>query len=378
MGRMLLILVVGGGMLFSIANLNMNRSNSSMVNNSVIEYQSKEAKDFAKSGVEFASRYLSDDSTWTGTTKQLNGGTVAITAQTTQSQYYNGPNAGLTNARLVTSIGTYGSQTDTIRAVIQLPTSSPNNGTPGFMNYALASGKDVELEGNVKITDDNNSQWNANVHTNGEFEMEGNPSINGFVTYVSEIDGKLSAIRPNQNPSNLPTYSKVSPITIPSFNPDDYKSKATVTYAGDKSFSGNIYLGTKANPQIIYVGGDLTLKGNVSGYGIFIVKGNIKINGNVNITGQDPSGSNLGLYTAGNLETSGNVTIKAQIFSNGNTELGGNSEVYGSITSKGEVEMEGNVNIYYKPATSSLTAPFWAGNSNGSSTTRPAIVSYYE
>ncbi len=384
MGRMLLILVLGGGILFSIANLNMNKSNTAMWSNSVQEYQAKEAKDFAKSGVEFASRFLADDSTWSGTTKQLINGSVVITAQNTSSQFYNGPNMSLTSARLVTSIGICGTQTDTIRAVIQLPTSNSNSGTPGFMNYALATNSDLELNGNVNIQDDNNSAWNANVHTNADFEMNGNNTIKGFLTYNGEAESNPAwrlntSITPNQNPNNLPNYSQVSKVTIPTFNPDDYTSKATVTYSGNKSFSGNTSLGTKANPQIIYVGGDLTISGNISGYGVFIVKGNININGNVNITAEDPNGSNLGLYAKGNINANGNVTIHAQILSSADINLNGNCKIYGSMTSNAEVEMNGNINVYYKPATSSLTSPFWAGDSSGgSSTTRPAIISYYE
>ncbi len=364
-------------MLFSVANLNINQSNIAMLSNSVQEYQARQAKNYAKSGVEFAIRYLSDDTTWTGTTKQLEGGKVVITADTTSSKFYKGPSMNLTGARLITSTGVVGNDSVTIRTVVQLPSSNTNN-TPGFMNYALASGEGIDLDGNVKITDDNNNQWNANVHSNGDFEMEGNSSIDGFVTYVSEAEGNLSKIKPNQNPNNLPSYSKVSPITIPTFDPDQYKSKATQIYLEDKSFSGNISLGTKENPQIIYVGGDLTLNGNISGYGVFIVKGDIKINGNVNIDAQDPNGSNLGLYTAKDLKVSGNINVKAQIFTGGKAELKGNSKIYGSLTAKKEIDLEGNANIYYRPATSALTTPFWQGGSNGSTATRPAIVSYFE
>lgn len=397
---MLLILVLGGGMLFSITNLNMNRSNSTMASNAVIEYQTKEAKNFAKSGIEFAARYLSDDSTWTGITKNLNGGSVIISAQNTNSQYFNGPNVGLTSARLVTSIGICGSQSDTIRAVLQLP--NPNNSNPpppDFMNYAIATGNNLALNGNVTIQDDynqqsnsenekddnnSNSHWNADCRTNGNFSMNGNNTINGFVSYcgtaTSNPAWRLSSnIIPNQNPNNQPSCSQSSPLDIPTFNAKNYMSKANTQYSGNKTYSGNISLGTKDNPQVIYIDGNLTINGNVSGYGVFVVNGNINVNGNVNLTASDPSVSNIGFYSTGDLNANGNVTISAQILAGGNVNLNGNCKIYGSITADGTTNFNGNENIYYKPANGNLTKQFWTSNSNSnSSTTRPSILSYYE
>ncbi len=383
MGRMLLILVIGGGLLVSVTTLNISRSNNEMVYNSVQENQTREAKNYAESGIGFALRYLADDTTWTGiNNKQLMGGTVSISVSNTNSQYFNGPNVNLTSARLITSIGVVGNQYDTIRAVVQLPSGS-TNGTPPFMNYAAAAGNNLVLGGNDLIQDDNNSLWNSNCQANGDFDMGGWDMIKGFVTYGGEAEadkaGELNTyIVPNQNPYNLSSCSQVSKLNIPTFNPDNYKSKATVIYNGNQSISGNITMGTKSNPQIIYVGGDLTLSGNVSGYGIFIVKGNLTVKGNVTITAQDPSCSNLGLYTAGDLNTNGGVTIKAQIFTGGNANLSSNCSVYGSVTSVGTVNLSTNVNINYRPANANLTAPFWTGSSQSSSTTRPVIVSYLE
>lgn len=382
MGRMILILVIGGGLLFAVTTLNMNRSNSSMSNNSVQSYQVKEAKNYAQSGIEFATKYLADDSTWAGTTKQLNNGSLIITAQNTSSQYYNGPNVGLTSARLVTSVGIYGTEKDTVRAVVQLQNSNMPN-LPKFMNYASASGNNIVLSGNDQIVDDNNSAWNSNCQANGDFYMGGWDLIKGFVTYNGEVEADKkwslnSNISPNQNPNNLPAYSQTSKVSIPTFNPDNYKSQATTVYNGSQTISGNLILGSKTNPQIIYVGGDLNLSGNITGYGVFIVKGNINIKGNVTINSQDPSSSNLGLYSSGDLTTNGGVVINAQIFTGGNANLNSNCSVHGSVTSVGSINLSTNVNIYYRPANSYLTSPFWVGDINTSTTTRPVVVSYFE
>jgi hypothetical protein len=386
MGRMLLILVLGGGMLFSVANLNINTSNVAMATNAYVEYQTAQAKDYARSGVEIGIKNLSIDTTYTGTTsKQLMGGTVTITVQNTTSQFYNGPNMSLSSARLITAVSQVGSQVDTVRTVIQLPTSSSNPIVPPFLNYAVATGGSITMNGNVTIRDDDNSQWNANIHTNNNFQMNGNNTITGFLTYVgsalSNPSSRLNTnIVPNQNPNNLVSHSQGPAVTIPQFNPDTYKNEAGLTYQSNATLEGNITLGSKTNPEIIYVNGDLNLNGNttLTGYGIFIVKGNILVNGNVTIKEQDENGSNVGLYCTGDLNANGNVSISAQILTGGNANLNGNVKVYGNITSAGVVNFNGNNTIYYKPANAALTQPFWPQNNNSATTTRPSIISYYE
>ena len=386
MGRMILILLFGAGIIFSVQSLNINGSNVSMVSNSVSENRRLQAKDYAAGGIDFAIKSLSIDTTWTGVAnKQLINGTVTISVQNTASRFYNGPNVNLVSARLITSVGAVGNQKDTIRAVLQLPNAnSAGNNVPAFLNYAVATGNNLTMNGNINIQDDNNTSWNANIHTNADFSMNGNNTVKGFLTYVGEAQSNPAwrlgtAITPNQNPDNLPNYSQSVAVTIPTFNPDDYKNIATTVYSNNKTISGNITLGNKASPQIIYVGGDLTISGNVTGYGVFIVKGNILLNGNVSVNAIDPGGSNLGLYTAGDLNANGNVTITAQILTGGNANLNGNCKVYGSVTSKGTVNFNGNINVYYRPATSALTTPFWSSNSNnGNGVVRPEILSYYQ
>lgn len=380
MGRMLLILILGGAVLFSLVSVDINRKNLSMVQNNVDHYNYSEAKNFAESGLEFAVSKLASDTNWAGVqNKQLDGGSVTVTVENTGSKYFNGPDLGLTSARLITVIGTSGDQEDTVRSVIQF-SSAASSDPPKYMKYAVATGNNLSLNGNVTIQDDNNSAWNANVRTNANFSMNGNNNITGFLYYAGSAHSNPSwrlnsNIIPNQNPDGLPNTEQVSSMDIPQFNPDDYKDKADTIFASNTTFNGNISLGTKEDPKIIYVGGDLTLSGNVSGYGEFIVKGNILLNGNVNLTSEDPSGSSLGLYTAGDLNANGNVTVKAQIFTGSNANLNGNCKVYGSVTSRGTVNFNGHVNIYYRPASGALTKPL--DNNDNPITPRPKILSYY-
>ncbi len=395
MGRMLLILIMGGGMLFSLANLNINNSIVSMSTNTITEYQRTQAKDFARSGIEIAEKNLTLDTTYTGeNNKQLSNGSVSIIVSNTSSQFYNGNNVSLISARLITSIGLVGGQTDTIRTVVQLPTSSSNPVVPPFLNYAVAMGGNMTLNGNVNIKDNNNPQLNANIHTNSNFQMNGNSSITGFLTYSGTATSNPSSrlktnIVPNNNPNNLASTSQAPNVNMPAFNPDNYKGQAGQTYSSNANLNGEITLGTKSNPEIVYVNGDLNLSGNttISGYGMFIVKGNILVNGNIktNNSSEDDdesesssSNSSVGLYCSGDLNATGNIKLNAQIYTGGNVNLNGNVTIIGSVSAAGVVNFNGNNNIYYIPANAALTNPFWPQNNNSNNSKRPSVLSYLE
>ena len=382
MGKMLLILLIGSGVIFSFISLNMNSSNTTMLNNSYLQYEQTQAKDYAESGIDLAMRQLSSDTTWSGiANKAMNNGWVSIRVTNTNSKFYNGPNMGVVSGRQIVSVGSYNGSIDTVAAVVQFPNVGGNQ-VPQFFKYAIATDHNLSLNGSTNIVDDGNTQWNADVHTNQNFSMNGNNLIKGFLTYVGTATSNptknlQTKIIPNQNPQNLANYRQTSPVNIPTFDASKYKSLATEVHNGDYTVNGgNITLGTKTNPKIVYVGGNLTLNGSITGYGAFIVQGNITLNGNVQINSSDPSCSNLGLYAVGSVTVNGNVTIQSQIYANGNVTLNGNASVYGSITNKGSLVLNGNINIYYRPANGNLTAEFW--QTPGQNSKRPVLLSYYE
>ncbi len=116
--------------------------------------------------------------------------------------------------------------------------------------------------------------------------------------------------------------------------------------------------------MIWYVDGNLKTSDatTISGYGVFIVKGNIVIKHDLS-TDAGAEETTLGLYTSGNLEFKApNITVAAQLFANGNVILEGHSTLYGSITTDGNPKFEGNATIYYRPASPALTEPFWPIN----------------
>ncbi len=384
MGKMLLFLVIGMGIIVSMASLNIHRSNAEMFTNAVNDYDDLQARLYAESAIELAIKELLADTNYAGAQNIVfENGIANISLQSTGAKTPDGPNIGLSSMRQLNATGTVNNKSVTIKATVHLPRGGGGGGTPGFMNYAVATGQNLTLNGNITIRDDNNPNINANIHTNRNFQMNGNNTVKGFLTYSGTAHSNPAwrintAIAPNVNPDASPVHSKTSQIEIPDFNPDDYLGIATDVHNGNLIMSGNNTLGTKENPKIIYIGGDLILSGSITGYAAFIVKGNLNMNGNVSITTQDPTGNNLGIYTKGNVNMNGNVRVRAQILANQNVNMNGNVKVYGSVTTKGVVNFNGNVDIFYRPATEELTSPFWEGSGTGNELLRPTIISYYE
>lgn len=386
MGRMLLILIIGTGVIATITTQNMLQSSNKMLENAIDEHDLTQARLNAESSFELAIKHILADTNFTNKPAfNLKRGTGSFVITTTNAKLPDGPNAGLTSVRQINATGKVNNKTVVVKSTILLQMGSvgPAMVAPPFLKYGIISDQTITMNGNILIRDDNNPLVNANVHTNNNFQMNGNNTIKGFLTYVGTAHSNPASrlntsFSPNVNPDNTPVHRKVNAINIPSFDPDNYISKATQVYPGNLSLSGNRTLGTKNQPQIIYVGGDLTISGNITGYAAFIVKGNININGNVTITAPDPTGNNLGLYTKQNLNVNGNVTLRAQIMANQNVNLGGNSKVYGGITAKGTINFNGNISIYYREPTPELTQPFWPQSGGQVPPKRPKLIAYYE
>lgn len=368
MGKAILILLLGSIAIYGIISISVNRSTTDATQTSTDYYKDVNARNIANSMVEMLTSQLRDSTTFR-----------------VQSIMQNSFFEGTANYRVVDTVlgsdslvkivvtANYDGVSRTSTSFVKITSSTSSNSPPPFMSYAAASGGNLQLNGNVTITDDNNNNLNANIHTNGNFEMNGSNSVDGFLSYVGNATAspmsKLDTdIHPNLNPESLPNRSQTSVIEFPTFDPDSYLGIATDVYFGNKTYSSGVSLGTAENPKIIYISGNLTLKGTVSGYGSFIVKGNVTINGNIDITSPDENVSNMGIYTSGNLTVNGNVTLRAQVYTEGNATLSGSSKIYGSLTTKGNISFGGNTKIYYKPANVNLTDEFWPSTSTSSET----------
>ena len=386
MGKMLLILLIGTGVISTLTTHNILQSSNQMLEKAIVEHNLTQARLNADSLFELAVKNLTIDSNFFGQNAvSLGNGYGSVRVMNSNSKMPDGPNMGMSSVRQINATGIVNNKVVSIKSTILLQhgSGSQSIAAPPFLKYGIISDQSITMNGNILIRDDNNPLLNANVHTNSNFQMNGVNTIRGFLTYVGNAHSNPSwrlntSFIPNVNLDNLPVHRKVSTINIPPFDPDNYICKATQIHLGNLSLSGNRTLGTKEQPQIIYVGGDLTISGNITGYAAFIVRGNININGNVSITSQDPTGNNLGLYTRQNLNVNGNVTLRAQVFTNQNVNLGGNSKVYGGITAKGTINFNGNVSIFYREPTLQLTHPFWPQTGEQTPPKRPKLLAYYE
>lgn len=393
MGKMLLFLVIGMGGLFAVANLNMTYSEARLINSSVEQFETLQAKNIASSGIQLAISQLGQDTTWTGVTSlSIADGSLRVLVANTASQYPDGPNMGLSGMREVTSIGSFGIRTEssggtldtvsgkvhTIKAVIQIASAAS---VPPFLEYAVASENDLLLQGAFSVVDDGNPAWNANVHTNSNLLIQGGGySVEGFGTYTGVMrkdrggGSPANRFTPNQNPGGLATAYQSPAVSLPTFNPDDYIGIATQTYSGNQTKSGVINLGTKENPEIIYIDGDLDFHGTTVGYGVFIVTGTIYFHGNSSVSSSDPTGSNLAFYSQGGIDIHGNTTVYGQMYSEGAVVSHGNFDLYGSISSQSTMSLVGGGVVHYRPANADLTNQFWPT----ATVSRPQLISYYD
>ncbi len=377
MGRMILIVVLGISGIFTLLNMNNLRSDQRVVNRIFDYYDKTQARNLAASGIEIAIKELSLNKDWDGTEINLETGELNISVSSTESEYPSGPNMGLTDHYEILSVGIVDGSEVTIKSVVQV--SGGGSGPPTFFSYALLSGGQATMNGNVHITDDGNPSWNSNFHTNSNLQINGTNTCSGFGSYSGSAhsnppENLTNTFNPNDNPSAGPTQFQAPVVDIPTFNASDYQSIATNTTVGNLIVTGNQTLGTEANPVIYYIEGDLILKANMTGYGIFIVTGNVICQENVTISSPSGTQNNLAIYANGDINLHDNVSVSAQLLSKSNINFGNNSTLHGLATAKGLFNFNGTVNVHYKPSGTALTDPLW--ESGGSS--RAEMVSFYE
>lgn len=375
MGRLILIVLLGSIGVYGLVSFNMNSSSTQASSNAVDYYKDINARNIANSVVSMLVSSLSEDSNF----RVLAPLTINLFEGTAQYRMIDTILATDSLVKIDVT-GYHLGSSKRVNAFIKL---MPSPDVPPFFKYALLGGTEVIINGNnSSVVDDNNPTINANVHSNDKIILNGNSTlIEGFATYTGSITANWHqvTITPNQNPSSLPVHSNSTALAIPAFNPTDYLSEATQVYYGDKTFSGNVTLGTKENPEIIYISGKLFIQGTFSGYGIFIVKDDVEVTGNVLVANPIPSTSSIGIYTEKKFIVNGaNRIIYAQVFANDDIILNNNNiSLYGSITSRKKVILNGNyANIFYKPASGYLTNPFWPTSITAD--IKPVIVHYFE
>ncbi|MDR3610451.1 MAG: hypothetical protein P4L27_07815 [Ignavibacteriaceae bacterium] len=373
MGKALLIFLLGSMAIFGVYNLFNNQNIKTSLQSSINYYGDIQTRNIGNSMMQMIFSNLADHPSWRvsyATATFFNG---SANYSVVGPVSFNG-DSNLVKATVYAKYN--GTDTNIVKPKILVAYFHANSQTiPSFMNYALFTGSDLSMSGNVSIVPASGYNGNANVQVNGNLAVSGNASIiNGFLTYSNNEAGKLNNIvQPVNNPDNLPAYSKVPAVNVPTFNPNDYLGVATKVYAGNVTFNGPIALGTKENPSVIIVQGNLTLaSATFTGYGSILVTQNIALSGGNRLTTQDTTGSSLALYVAGNLAMSGNSEIDANMIVLGNVAMSGTPTIIGNLITPKPVALSGTANIEYKPPVISISQSIW-----NSAAARPSDVRYY-
>ena len=367
MGSYTLMYITGTLLIFLIIVLSVNRLLSDQSTSSFNYYESLQARNIGNSMVAMLTSRIADSSSYRATTVQSQN------LFSGQALYYVRDTVVAPDSLIKISVtASYMGQTNNM--IVLLPRNM--NALPPAFAYPLFSGGNMTISGGATISASN---ANANAMTNGSFTIKGNSHLNGFAGYGTTISVTGGAsITPYSNPGNLPVSSIIPPITIPTFNPDNYKSIATQVYAGDYSIGyQGLTLGTKTAPAIIYVGGNLSFAGGaiISGSIIFVVKGTIQVGSGASFSPYDHTTSYFGLYSVGDITINGGTVIYAQILSEGNLSISNGSSVAGSAAAQGTLTVSGGSDVSI-PASLALTSSIF---SNPQTSGRPLTAkSYYE
>ncbi|NNE35699.1 MAG: hypothetical protein HKN13_10705 [Rhodothermales bacterium] len=364
MGKALMVLVAG----FVVASAFYSTSRTDSVNDSSAKISDHQyevlAREAALKGYEVAKQELASDFSGGQLTGSFEGGSYSTTIAV------NGSTASI--ASMGTMTGSGGEPIEyTVQAEYEHLSSALPLNPPSFMDYALLADEDLELGGRilteVLVTGDDGAELNADMHTNGDLRISGNKvSVQGFGTYVgsghASPSGALQgSFQPNHNPTEGATAIRTSAVDLPTFNMSQYLAKveADQTNLG-AVLSGSYELGTRENPFVWHIDGDLTTLGNttIDGYAIFLVDGNIDLTGNVVVGDSGYEGadeSSTAFYASGDIELGGNTKFYGQFYANGNLRLHGTPRIYGSLTTAGVATLSGTPKIYYRKASPGLT-----------------------
>ena len=372
MGRAILIVIMGAGIIFAMSSTNRQVTIKEGVDNASSNFEVSHARNIAKAGVEISIMQLDSNRNYrTGFDgKSLSGGALTTKLSTVD----------LEHVRII-STGLYSGKTFTINCVVRIPPTD----VPTAFNYALAADGPLNMNGTVDVIREDPSQmYNASIHSNHSISTGTQVRVEGFGTSAGSITcnplSKLPDVfEPPYNPGGSPEYSANTPkISIPDFDPDKYKAIADEVYEGDVTISGNDVIGDVSDPKIIWIGGNLTLSGTVdlSGSGIYVVKGQITVNGNVSINNGVGEKSNLGFYSAQSVTINGNPSVEGQFYAKDNFVVNGNATITGNVIVKNSdivvTSLNGSAMIRFRRANPLLTSPIWTTNP------RPNLVSYWE
>ena len=319
-----------------------------------------QAKDLALSGIDYALMKLEEDRDWASGKKpeKVTIPGVLIEAAPTNVRNYSGSDEAFENTRFITSSSYVEDATATVKAIVEAPLTP---GLPVSLRYALFSGSRLNLDEQLLVLSQAHLPRNSNVHTNSHLAIRGISVIEGFGTYASTLQGDVQTADrlfvPNVH-TEASTYYHHPSITPPAIDVKHWQKIATRRYASSTTLSRTLNLGTKDAPGVWLIKGHLDLRSNLSGTGVLLVEGDLRLYGE---SAQDllkHDDENLCIVVAGDVFAE-DAKVSASIVCGGSFRASGSVIIVGSLLTHGEIQNVGTLDVYYRPLPHDLASKVW-------------------
>lgn len=263
MGRMALIIVVGLTLTLGIVGFSLNRSKTGTIENVAGFHKYTTARNIAHTAVNIALRALDrNDSAFIASrsmSMNIMGGSASVS--------FSYPNVSSLDTIDLAASATY---LDTVRAMNLRLRRSP---VP-FPVIKQAVGlrvpdADFSMTGTPNI-DGRNHDINGNLLAPSALDKPGvgvihAPDTTQVLGFASKIDGTKDV-----------DYDTT--IADPAQFVGEYINAADRVYTSG-TYGSNMTWGSEASPQIVYCNGDVKFNGNIEGWGILVVRGDLTLTG---------------------------------------------------------------------------------------------------
>jgi hypothetical protein len=268
MGRASLLLVMGLGVVFGIIGMSMRGSTNHLVTAQAGYFKYSEARNLARMAVHTTLRAYDRNLDPIPTSGSFSGGSYhVVIAESADTMW-------------ITSTGTLADSSYTMKVKL-LRTTKP---FPAVNSAIGIRATPVSFSMNAKAQVDG-----RNYDAEGD-DLVGSGDVAGVAT-MKKADSTTVKTAGGANIFGNPPV-KVDTTTIdPLPFLSEYKSSADYNYNTSGTYGGNYSWGTSSHPTIVYCNaGDDTsysikFAGNVSGYGILVVRGNVQFNGTFDFFG---------------------------------------------------------------------------------------------
>lgn len=264
MGKGILIISLGMSVIVSFFILKLNANSKENLSTTVNMFEQTQARLIANSGVEVYLERLKADTSLKGktfTNNELFGGKYDLTM------------VGPDSLVRVTSKATFMSVTHT--TVVEAQTDRlPVPPMPGAMYIASDNVSNVKINGSITV-----SGFDHDI--NGNQIFSGNDKLGIAVDNPSDVPKILSNIGGSATVEGTGGYPSVNYVTN-TFDWEEYAKDVAdnpdIIINSQDDFLKYSDLGTTSYPKTTFINGDIQISNDLTGCGIMVVNGNLKIN----------------------------------------------------------------------------------------------------